>query len=108
MRRSISPAGAIPERGEDRPGHQCARPRVCRCAWTGCRLIEAGEVVYAVVDTAVPVSDADDIAILQTAATGKAEVICTLDRQLFQPEVVAWCQEPGIRVEGDVELLRRL
>lgn len=67
-------------------------------------LIEAGEVVYPVADTAVPVSDPDDIAILQTAAAGKAAVICTLDRHLFQPEVVAWCQELGIRVERDVEI----
>jgi predicted nucleic acid-binding protein len=56
----------------------------------------------------VPVSDPDDVAILQTAAAGKAEVVCTLDRHLFQAEVVAWCRRLGIRVERDVELLRRL
>jgi len=71
-------------------------------------LIDAGEVVYPEVDMAVPVSDPDDIAILQTAAAGRAEVICTLDRHLFHPEVVAWCRHLGIRVERDVELLRRL
>jgi len=70
-------------------------------------LIEAGEVVYPEGGMPVPVSDPDDVAILQAAA-GKAEVICTLDRHLFQPEVVAWCQHLGIRVERDVELLRRL
>lgn len=71
-------------------------------------LIEAGEVFHPAVDTGVPVSDPDDTAILQTAAAGRAEVICTLDRHLLQPEVVAWCQHLGIRVERDVELLRRL
>jgi len=48
------------------------------------------------------------VPILQTAAVGKAEVVCTLDRHLFQAEVVAWCQHLGIRVERDVDLLRRL
>jgi len=71
-------------------------------------LIHAGEVVYPEVDMAVPVSDPDDIAILQTAAAGRAEVICTLDRHLFHPEVVAWRRHLGMRVERDVELLRRL
>ena len=71
-------------------------------------LIEAGEVVYPAVDTAVPVSDPDDIAILRTAAAGRAEVICTLDRHLFRTEVVAWCQQLGIRVKREVELLPRL
>jgi predicted nucleic acid-binding protein len=71
-------------------------------------LIEAGEVVYPDVDVPVPVSDPDDVAILQTAAAGRAEAVCTLDRHLFRTEVVAWCQHLGIRVERDVELLRRL
>jgi putative PIN family toxin of toxin-antitoxin system len=71
-------------------------------------LIEAGELVFPMVDTPAPVSDPNDIAILHTAAGGKAEVICTLDRHLFQPEVIAWCHDFGIRVERDIELLQRL
>lgn len=71
-------------------------------------LIEAGELVYPAVDTPAPVSDPNDIAILHAAVAGRAQVLCTLDRHLFQPEVIAWCHDFGIWVERDVELLRRL
>ena len=52
-------------------------------------LIDGGEVVFPEGDMPVPVSDPDDVAILQTAAAGRAEVVCTLDRHLFQPAVLA-------------------
>jgi len=43
-----------------------------------------------------------------TAVDGKADVICTLDRDFFQPNVIAFCQEHGIAVTTDVALLRLL
>ena len=49
----------------------------------------------------------DDLGIL-TAIRGEAELICTLDRHLWHPEVRAYCSQRGIRVVGDVELLEML
>lgn len=71
-------------------------------------LIEAGEVVSPDFGLAVVVADPDDAVILQTATAGKADVICTLDRHLLDPRVIAWCRDRSIRVERDVELLQRL
>ncbi len=52
--------------------------------------------------------DPNDDLIVATAVLGGAEVICTLDRHLRHPDVVAYCAERGIRVMTDVELLQRL
>ena len=54
------------------------------------------------------IRDPDDEAILQTAVTGMADVLCTLDRHFQAPEVRAYCGTHAIRVLTDVELLREL
>ena len=43
-----------------------------------------------------------------TAIVGRADVICTRDRHLRHPEVLAICQANGIRVLSDIELLNEL
>ena len=53
-------------------------------------------------------SDPDDDPVVYTAVDGQADVLCTLDRDLFQPSVVAFCGEKHIAVVTDVELLRIL
>ncbi len=53
----------------------------------------------------VVASDPDDNPIVATAITGKADVLCTLDKHLYQPEVVQYCTNHGIRVMRDVALL---
>jgi predicted nucleic acid-binding protein len=70
--------------------------------------IEAGELVFPDSRGPAPISDPDDVAVLHAAVAGGAEVICTLDGHFFQPEVIAWRRRLGIRVESDVDLLRRL
>jgi predicted nucleic acid-binding protein len=52
--------------------------------------------------------DPDDNPVVQTAVEGNAEVLCTLDRHFRDPVVVAYCAAKGIRIVGDVELLREL
>ena len=52
--------------------------------------------------------DTDDDAILATAVAGQADAICTLDRDLTRPEVVAYCRQHGIEILSDRELLQRV
>lgn len=56
----------------------------------------------------VVIRDPDDDPILQTAVAGKADVLCTLDRHFYTPEVLAYCASHSIRILTDVELLREL
>lgn len=52
--------------------------------------------------------DPKDVDVVLTAIAGRAEVICTLDRHLRDPRVLAICQANGIRVLSDIELLNEL
>ncbi|HEX5432672.1 MAG TPA: putative toxin-antitoxin system toxin component, PIN family [Candidatus Angelobacter sp.] len=56
----------------------------------------------------VPVRDPKDIAILQTAVIGEADVLCTLDSDFFAPETQAFCATVGLEVLTDTQLLERL
>jgi len=66
------------------------------------------ELVDVVVRKPVVLSDPDDDPVVYTAVDGGADVLCTRDRDLFQPDVVAFCQENHIAVMNDVDLLRLL
>jgi hypothetical protein len=52
--------------------------------------------------------DPDDDPILQTAVFGQTQALCTRDRHFRTPEVLAYCQEHGIQVLSDIELLHIL
>jgi len=53
-------------------------------------------------------ADPNDDPVVYTAVVGQADVLCALDRDFYAAEVVAFCQERGIEIMNDVELLRRL
>ncbi|MBL8814954.1 MAG: putative toxin-antitoxin system toxin component, PIN family [Planctomyces sp.] len=56
-----------------------------------------------------PVStDPDDDWVIATALQAESKVICTLDRHLKTAAVIEYCQQRGIEVLSDVELLARL
>ena len=57
---------------------------------------------------AVVEGDPDDDPVVQTAVLGKADFLCTHDRHLFQPDVVAYCQRHGIQIGRDTDLLSTL
>jgi putative PIN family toxin of toxin-antitoxin system len=57
---------------------------------------------------AVVLLDPKDNPIVMTAVAGRAEVLCTLDRHLREPQVVGLCARQGVRVLGDAELLAKL
>ncbi|MBI3407622.1 MAG: putative toxin-antitoxin system toxin component, PIN family [Acidobacteria bacterium] len=71
-------------------------------------LRQVSELVDAVVREPVVLSDPDDDPVVYTAVDGQADVLCTLDRDLFQPNVTTFCREKNIAVMTDVELLRIL
>ena len=52
--------------------------------------------------------DPKDVDVVLTAIAGRTGVICTNDRHLRHPEVLAICQANGIRVVSDIELLNEL
>src|SRR5262249_53286462 len=53
-------------------------------------------------------ADPDDDYVVQTAAFGLAESICTRAQELIQAAVIAYCSERGIRVMNELELLTLL
>jgi putative PIN family toxin of toxin-antitoxin system len=56
----------------------------------------------------VPMRDPKDIVVLQTAVSGEAEIICTLDTDFYDPETIAFCATWGIEVCTDADLVIRL
>ncbi len=71
-------------------------------------LRRTAEIVVPRVYAPVVFGDPNDDPVLYTAAAGKAEILCTLDRHFHAPNVLDFCVERGIRVMSDVELLREL
>jgi len=72
--------------------------------------VQAASLVVATeADTAKVVpNDPDDDPVVATAVTGKAHVICTLDKHLRQENVREHCRRLGVRIMTDVELLAEL
>ncbi|HET6883575.1 MAG TPA: putative toxin-antitoxin system toxin component, PIN family [Pirellulales bacterium] len=56
----------------------------------------------------VVLADPDDDAVVATAVAGRANVICTRNKHLRDPDVLAYCAAHSIRVADDLELLREL
>jgi len=71
-------------------------------------LVRISELVHPVIGAPVVLTDPNDDPVVYTAVYGKADVLCTLDRHFFEPEVVAFCRNCGISILNDVELVRRL
>ncbi|MHB0957768.1 MAG: putative toxin-antitoxin system toxin component, PIN family [Pirellulaceae bacterium] len=58
--------------------------------------------------TPVVSRDLDDDGVIATAVCGRADVICTLDRHLLQPDVTEYCLAHSIAVLTDQQLRDRL
>lgn len=72
--------------------------------------VATGSLIVALVEPlprVVP-ADSDDDAVVATAVSGGANVICTRNKHLRHPEVVAYCAERSIRILDDLELLQEL
>jgi len=66
------------------------------------------DLVNPVVLLPIVLTDPNDDPVLYTAVTGQAGVLCTMDRDFYTPHVISFCQENGIEVMNDVELLEKL
>ncbi len=52
-------------------------------------------------------NDPQDDAVRFTAVQGRADVLCTRDRDFYLAEVIAFCRQRGIEVMNELQLLRR-
>ena len=71
-------------------------------------LREAAEIVPLNPLFTAPIRDVNDIVVLQTAIVGEAEVICTRDRDFFEPPASPFLKKLGIAVMDDIALIKRL
>jgi len=71
-------------------------------------LRETAEMVSLNPFFAAPIRDVNDIIVVQTAVVGEADVICTRDRDFFDPQASAYLQKLGIAVMDDVALIKHL
>jgi predicted nucleic acid-binding protein len=67
-----------------------------------------GEIVVPAEGPPIILKCPDDDPVVYTALAGAADVICTVDRHFYEPNVLQFCSRYGIRIMDDVELLRTL
>ena len=56
----------------------------------------------------VPIRDVNDIFVVQIALSGGAEILCTCDRDFFEPPASIFLESRGIEVLTDAQLMPRL
>jgi putative PIN family toxin of toxin-antitoxin system len=56
----------------------------------------------------VVLTDPNDDPVLYTAVAAGADVLCTMDRDFYDPNVVAFCKRQDIELMDDIALLRLL
>jgi predicted nucleic acid-binding protein len=66
------------------------------------------DLVSPTVHHPVVLSDSNDDPIIYTAVSGRADILCTLDRDFYANNVQAFCRERGIEIMNDLQLLQRL
>jgi putative PIN family toxin of toxin-antitoxin system len=71
-------------------------------------LVEGSDWITPEIGDPIILTDPDDDPVLYTAVSGKAGVLCTLDRHFEAPHVLAFCAHHRIRVLKDVQLLTEL
>jgi len=71
-------------------------------------LRETAEIILLNPVFTAPIRDVNDIIVLQTAVIGEADVICTTDRDFFQPPASEFLQKLGIAVMDDIALIKQL
>jgi predicted nucleic acid-binding protein len=71
-------------------------------------LREAAEIVILDPLLVMPIRDANDTVVMQTAVIGEADVLCTKDSDFFEPPAASFLRKAGIEVLNDISLIRRL
>jgi putative PIN family toxin of toxin-antitoxin system len=77
-------------------------------------LLEYAQFLQSVADMIIldsqysaPLRDANDLAVLQTADRGEADVLCTSDGDFYDQAVSSFCAARGIAVCDEISLLAR-
>ena len=55
-----------------------------------------------------PLRDPNDLAVLQTAERGEADILCTRDGDFYDQTILSYCAARGIEVCDESTLLERL
>lgn len=71
-------------------------------------LAEISELVTPAEGSPVVLTDPNDDPVIYTAFAGNADYLCTVDKDFYQPNVMAFCSRYGIQLVHDVELLHIL
>jgi putative PIN family toxin of toxin-antitoxin system len=71
-------------------------------------LRSAAEMVAFDLLARAPIRDRNDIFVLQTAFSGEADVVCTGDRDFFEPPASIFLASCGIEVLTDAQMMRKL
>jgi uncharacterized protein len=71
-------------------------------------LREAAEIVVPNPLLVTPIRDVNDAVVMQTAVIGEADVLCTWDRDFFEPPAAEFLKKAGIAVLDDISLMHRL
>ena len=71
-------------------------------------LRDAAEIVTLNPTASTPIRDSNDIFVLQTALRGEADVLCSGDRDFFEPPASTFLASVGIAVLTDAQLMGKL
>jgi predicted nucleic acid-binding protein len=63
------------------------------------------EIVFPGPAPRVVPSDPDDDPVVHTAVIGRADALCTLNRDFYNPLVLDYCRERGVLIASDVDIL---
>jgi len=71
-------------------------------------LREAAEMVTPNPLLIAPIRDVNDTVVMQTAVIGEADILCTKDRDFFEPPAEGFLRKAEIAVLDDISLMRQL
>jgi hypothetical protein len=57
---------------------------------------------------APPISDSADVAVVQTALAGEADIICTVDADFYDETITRFLSQAGIKVLDDIGVMQML
>ena len=77
--------------------------------WRYLRLLESiGDTVDLMEGPPIVLKDPNDDPVIYTALSGNADILCTVDKHFYEPNVLSFCARYRIRIMTDVELLQFL
>jgi predicted nucleic acid-binding protein len=72
------------------------------------RAMDISELVFPGPAPPVVPSDPNDDSVVHIAVMGRADALCTLNRDFYHPSVRDYCRQRGVIIATDVEFLRLL